>query len=157
MPYKVGLVLTVILFFITLALSTPAQGLRTSVKPIVVTPVSAALIDFEQKATRLNYLSETDAFVSSYAAPLAANVLTIEEFRRVNLTASSVPITEVDFEEWVGRQSNYDNRWLTMYNSLQGQLGDVHLYRVGNIQIQYYAVGLLGGRLIGIRTFSIET
>lgn len=122
--------------------------------------VSASLIQLEQLSGQLNYMSETDSVVSNYLAPLQANILTQEEFLRVSMLSPDTEITQVaDVDTWFANQARFDTngRWLALQTYMNSKFSNVVVYRVGTVQVLYYAVGLYKGRIIGVRAVAVET
>lgn len=146
MNLKLTLLVTLLLL---ITLTASAQTKTTS--------VSNTLIQLEQLSSNLTYTSETDSTVSNHLSPLTANILTTEEFLRVNLLPVDTIITEVDADQWFSRQASFNPLWLTLQSYMGGKFNNVVVYRVGTIQVLYYAVGLYKNRIIGVRSYAIET
>lgn len=121
--------------------------------------VSDLLVVFENASSDMTFLSETDAEVHNFVAPLTASRLTSEEFLRVNIMPADTSIAILDFDAWIEHQTQFDRRgrWERLRSTMTSRLGEVVVFKVGVIQIQYFAVGLYKGRMIGVRTFGVST
>ncbi len=128
-------------------------------RPAKSAGISDLLLTFENASSDISFLSETDADVHNFVSPLTADRLTSEEFLRVNLMPNDTRIAVMDFDEWVEHQLLFDRngRWDHLRSTMSTKLGEVVVFKVGVIQIQYFAVGLYKRRMIGVRTYGVST
>jgi Nuclease A inhibitor-like protein len=119
-------------------------------------------------AEGLVYISETDADITPFSGEKCDSV-TSQAVLDLQLGAKQAPIEEMSPEEffarltqmkdWFGtREKNRARRFAELYSVLSEELRDLHVFRVGRIQIDIYIVGIgSDGRLSGVWTRAVET
>ena len=119
-------------------------------------------------AEGLYYISETDAEISAFVGEKATAV-TKEEILRQISAAAETPVEERSFAEifarltkvqdWFGdEEKETAARFARLKDFLEKNLKDLKVFKVGNIQLKVYFVGLdAEGRLMGIQTEAVET
>lgn len=133
-----------------IALTGAAYGQKT------VTTTSL-LVELERASEGLVLTSETDADVHNYVSPAMGQVLTVEEFRTANFLTSDTVIEQVDATDWFKLRTNDAGDWQNMQYLLNSKFKSITVFKVGTIQVQYYVVGVFNNRLVGIRTYAIQT
>lgn len=116
----------------------------------------------------LYYISETDAEIFPFIGSKAESVTKEEVLRQTN-NRPDVPVEEREFSEifsrltrmqdWFGeREKAAAEKFTAIRELLERNLTDLKVYKIGNIQIDIYFVGLDGaGKLAGIQTKAVET
>ena len=122
----------------------------------------------KKAAKGLYYISETDAEITPFIGAKAKTV-SKEEILRQTKNSSDAPIEERDFSEifqrltkiqdWYGEEEiAAANKFAALKQLLENNLKDLKVYKIGNIQIDIYFVGLAPESvLMGIKTQSVET
>ena len=122
----------------------------------------------KKAAANLFYISETDAEILSFAGKQAHGV-TIDEIRKQTENALELPIEEKDFTEFFARLTAIKDgfgdeekataqKFIRLKNLLEANLRDLRVFKIGEIQIDIYVVGLdVENNLTGIRTKAVET
>lgn len=116
----------------------------------------------------LIYISETDAAVMPFAggpADAASANFILQESGK----SQDVPTEELDFGEFFGRLTTIRDwygeaekakakRFLELKTLLEENLGQLKVFKTGNIQREIYAVGIdKDGCLMGVKTYAVET
>lgn len=127
------------------------------------------LAELLEKATEnLYYVSETDAEIVPFIGRPAASV-TKEEVLRQTGKSPDETIEERDFGEiferltkiqgWFGEQETANaEKFAALKNLLLENLKDLKVFKVGQIELDVYFVGLDGrGKLTGVKTKAVET
>ncbi len=116
----------------------------------------------------LIYISETDAEIVPFTGDNAPAVSS-DEIRRQTGTPADVAIETIDarqffdrltqIKDWFGdAEKKRAGRFAELRNELMAKLKDVKVFRVGEIRIDIYIVGIdAGGRLAGVKTKAVET
>ncbi|MEP6947412.1 MAG: nuclease A inhibitor family protein [Acidobacteriota bacterium] len=124
-------------------------------------PVAAA-------ASGLIYISETDADIIPFTGEKCDSV-TAAAVLRMSAHGAGDPIEEVvpaqffaqltQIKEWYGtHEKDRANGFAALYSVLTTELRDLHVFRIGRIQIDIYIVGIdSSGRLSGVSTKAVET
>ena len=115
----------------------------------------------------LVYISETDAPVTAFVAD--HKISKGEDIIHQLIGKTDEAVSEVDFgqffshlttiKEWHGdREKARAKKFLDLQKLIEENLSDRKVFRIGNIRIRIYAVGLdSSGRLVGITTNAVET
>ena len=116
----------------------------------------------------LIYISETDAPVLPFAGPEASEATGDIILHQTGGKADAA-IEEVAFDtffdrltairDWFGEeQKEKAAKFLDLQKLLKDNLRDLNVFRIGEIQIDIYAVGIdKDGRLMGVTTKAVET
>ncbi len=116
----------------------------------------------------LYYISETDAAIVAYLGE-KAEAVTKDEILRQTGKSPSEPFEELSpdaffaqlttVEEWFdSARKERAAKFVALFEELQAGLRDLHVFRMGQMRIDIYVVGLdADGRLAGIRTQAVET
>ncbi len=119
-------------------------------------------------AKGLVYISETDADIIPFAGEKCDRV-TAQAVLRVSKRAADEPVEELvpaeffaqltQTKDWFGeREKDRATRFAGLYTALTEELRELHAFRIGQIQIDIFVVGIdSAGRLAGIRTKAVET
>src|SRR5580765_5192782 len=122
----------------------------------------------ELACERLIYVSETDAPVRPFVGPAAAEV-TGEIILQQTEGKADAPVEEVAFDTFFGRLTKIKDwfgeaekekaaKFLDLQKLLEENLRDLKVFRIGEIQIDIYAVGIDNdGFLMGVTTKAVET
>lgn len=114
------------------------------------------LTEIQKRCAGLIYISETDSPVIVFKAfhlveKLETNFLTSIDRNPFTPTETK---TLADF---FARLVQRDSRWKDLMLFLETNLSECVVFKVGRIQIDYYAVGLLENLPVGIYMYAIET
>jgi nuclease A inhibitor-like protein len=119
-------------------------------------------------ARGLTYVSESDFPIDVFLSEKASAV-TVDDVIAMAGRKSSEVVEEIslsDFFEklttvhdWYGpKEKDRCERFRKLQEYLEQVLKDLHVFRIGKIQIDIYIVGLTGdGRLAGLKTKAVET
>ncbi len=117
----------------------------------------------------LSYMSETDAGFELFVGTAAAGGVTKEEILRQTGKSADAPIEERNFDEmferlmtiqdWFGDDETKQAENFKKLKALfENNLKDLKVFRIGQIQIDIYFVGLdENNNLTGVKTFAVET
>lgn len=123
---------------------------------------------FADAANGLFYISETDAEILPFNGGEAKSV-TAAEILRQTARAADGPVEEIDpsafferlttIKDWFGEpEKARAARFAVLFTELKSGLTDLHVFRIGQIRIDIYIVGLdADGRLAGVQTMAVET
>ena len=120
-------------------------------------PLGNLVAGIQQRADPLVYISEQDWDVNVFVIGRNVSILNAETFLAANPFVAFEPIEEIAVDEFFTMLENRDARWTELRNYLEANLNSLRVFKVKNIRREVYAVGLFQGRIIGIRTFAIET
>lgn len=115
------------------------------------------LAGIQRRAENLVYISEQEADVNAFVIGRNISFLDAETFRAANPKLLFEPIEDFDPETFFARLERKDKAWTRLRNYLETHLIGLKIFKVGIVRRDIYAVGLFRGRIIGIRTFAIET
>lgn len=116
----------------------------------------------------LYYISETDAEILPFVGK-KAQAVTSEEIKNQIQAADKSRVEEKDFTEFFGRLTEIQDwfgeeeketaqKFTDLKNFLEKNLKDLKVFKIGEIQIDVYVVGLdAEGNLTGIKTKAVET
>ena len=117
----------------------------------------------------LVYVSETDAPFEVIADGAVTEISIETVLDRFGDNSGKQDIEEVGFEgffnrltekrEWYGeREIKLSEKFSTLKQLLKENFTDLHVYRIGRVQIDIYIVGLSSdGILAGVKTKAVET
>jgi hypothetical protein len=123
----------------------------------------------EEMSDGLLYMSETDAPIGPVLDGRAKEVSSQIVLERFADDTEDRPVREIDFEifferltsrrDWHGPDEIKNaERFSRLRNTLLENLTDIHVYRVGRVQVDIYVVGLdREGNIAGIKTRAVET
>lgn len=123
----------------------------------------------EKACEGLVYTSETDAPVTAFMAAVFIGKPGAEGFLEQIDDEPGDLVQEIDFikfferltavNDWHGeRERLRAKQFLDLQKLIEDNLSDLKVYKVGDVRIQIYAVGIDNeGRLMGIRTSAVET
>lgn len=130
--------------------------------------ITESLLDrIEKAADGLIYVSETDAPVVPFAS--SETTATPETMLQNLGPGVDESVDELSFaaffdrltgiKDWHGeREKAKAKKFLALKELLEKNLRDLTVYRIGNVQIDIYVVGIdAEGRVMGVRTKAIET
>ena len=118
---------------------------------------------------RLWYRSESDKPFEVVQWPAISPSLTSGTLIRLTGDAAETPVHEVALEiffapllvvqDWYGGEdTERAQRYCTLYQLLQRSLTDLHIFRVGSIEVTIYIIGKVPtGEIVGLRTVTVET
>ena len=116
----------------------------------------------------LIYISEADAPVTTFSGT-ATDVVTRETILQQTSSRSDAPVEEVTFDgffakltterDWYGDvEKARAKRYAELQVLLEGSLRERKVFRIGNIQVDIFAVGIdKDGCLMGVTTKAVET
>lgn len=119
-------------------------------------------------AAGLYYISETDAEIVPFAGERSAS-LSRETILFQTRSAPDSPVEERDFkdffarlteiQDWYGdEETETARKFLLLKELLEKNLRDLKVFKIGEIQIDIYVVGLdAKNNLLGIKTRAVET
>lgn len=123
---------------------------------------------FSDLVKGLYYISETDAEVLPFCGERAESVTSYEVVRQtgsdtgakvegINPEAFFGPL--IRMQEWFNDSKKQQAVGFSkLYDELRDKLTDLHVFKIGEIRIDIYIVGIAAdGRLAGVMTHSIET
>lgn len=126
------------------------------------------LSDLEESVKDLWYMSETDSEISVFRGG-RASVVSSEELKRELAIPAEEKIEERDFKDFFENltkiQDWYEDeerltaqRFSKLENLLEENLKNLKVFKIGQIEIDIYAVGLDSqNNLTGIKTHAVET
>lgn len=129
---------------------------------------SELLSGIEAAVDGLTYLSETDAPFLAYAGPAAADA-SYETILQQAGPVLDTPIKEIDLDAFFSKLTSlrdwFDEshklrakKFLELRKLLEENLCGLRAFRLGEIRVHYYIVGLSAdGHLIGVITSAVET
>ena len=118
---------------------------------------------------KLVYISETDSPFEPVSGGKISNVTIESVLDNLNLERPARDIEETDFDDFFEkliRPRHWDrpedsmrrDRFARLRDLLKENLTDIHVFRLGKVQIDIYIVGIdADGRLAGVRTKAVET
>ena len=118
---------------------------------------------------KLVYISETDSPFEPVSGGKISNVTIESVLDNLNLERPARDIEETDFDDFfekLVRRRHWDrpedsmrrDRFARLRDLLKENLTDIHVFRLGKVQIDIYIVGIdADGRLAGVRTKAVET
>ncbi len=119
-------------------------------------------------AKGLWYISETDAEIIAFVGNKVGSVSKENLLNQIGKPAET-PVEERDFiefftrltqiREWFGdKEKETAGKFRALKNLLENNLKDLKVFKVGQIQLDLYVIGVdPGGNLLGIKTKAIET
>ncbi len=122
----------------------------------------------QETTTDLYYISETDALVLPLVGQEAQSV-SREAILAQTENAPDSPIEErtfteffarlIEMQDWFGdEEKKTAEKYLLLKKTLENNLRDLKVYKIGKVQIDIYVVGLdAENRLTGIKTKAVET
>lgn len=122
----------------------------------------------EDAVKGLIYVSEIDSAVVGFAGVEAGEVSEKTILQQLGCSGETV-IEMISFEEffarltalkdWFGeRETISAKKFLELKRLLEENLSDLKVFRIGNVRIDIFAVGIdTAGRLVGVRTKAVET
>lgn len=120
------------------------------------------LVEIEKSTAGLTYISETDADVEPYYGERVPSIeidhLTAD--KRYERIDPKIFFERLTIEkDWFGaREKERAKRFALLQKLLEENLRGITVFRIGDIQIDIYVVGLdADGNLIGIKTKAVET
>jgi hypothetical protein len=131
--------------------------------------ISADLIDrIARCCVGLVYISETDAPIKVFAAS-ARDVLNADTIRAIANAPKDARVEEQDFQTFFARltkdepwhdedQRVQKKKFLELQNILEENLRDLRVFKIGEVRLSVYAVGLDKNKnVIGVSTQAVET
>lgn len=131
-------------------------------------PENKFVDDLEQSLKDLWYMSETDAEIDVFTGK-KADAVTKETLAEQTNISSETKIEEKDFtdffknltkiQDWYGdEEKETAAKFSTVQRLLEENLKDLKVFKVGQIEIDIYAVGLDSQSILtGIKTKAVET
>ena len=118
--------------------------------------VETLLSEIQNRCAELNYISETDSPAIAFRGFHEVKNLTADFLRSINRHPSTRFETKT-FAEFFDRPIRQDSRWKDLMLFLEANLANCTVFKVGKIQVDYYAAGLFGNLPIGVFIYSTET
>lgn len=134
----------------------------------VHTSADALAKRIEKASEGLSYISETDADISVFVGQQAEFVNKETLLLQIK-KASDISVKEKDFadfflrltqiQEWFGEEETQTaNGFAYLREVLERNLRDLKVFKIGEIQLDVYVVGLEAGNLLmGVKTEAVET
>ncbi len=123
----------------------------------------------ENACDGLVYISETDAPVTPFLGDVVEGEVRSDTILRQTGNQENEKVRETSFEKFFGRLTA-DREWhgereqtramkfLDLQKLIEENLTDPKVFKIGDIRIRIYAVGIDSGRrLLGIMTHAVET
>lgn len=108
-------------------------------------------------ATSCSFVSEQTHEVNAFICGRNQTSLTASTFKAVNPQLANETVTSESFDDVLSNQQDNNSNWETLRSYLEDNLSDLVLLKTGTIQREVFAVGLSGGRIVGVRSFAVET
>jgi hypothetical protein len=117
----------------------------------------------------LVYISETDSPLHLITGGKASSISAEDVVNRFGDDRPKWPVEEIGFGEFFGRLTKMQDwygdeerervrKYRRLRTMLESNLSDLHVFRVGRVQIDIYVIGLDREKnLIGIKTKAVET
>lgn len=119
--------------------------------------VSDAVKAIQEKAENVSFVSEQTHEVNVYVAGRNVSSLTAANFKSANARLQNETVSAGSFDDEISAQQDIDSNWQTLRDYLENNLSSVSFFKTGTIQREIFAVGLLDGHIVGVRSFAIET
>lgn len=119
-------------------------------------PAEVLLIEIQKRCEGLIYISETDSPVTVFKAFRSVEKLE-ENFLKSISRNPFTPTETKTFADFFDRLIQRDSRWKDLMLFLEDKLNECAVFKVGRIQIDYYAVGLFENLPVGIYMYAVET
>lgn len=142
---------TTIFIVLIFYFSAPAQMQKR------FTPLDSLLAGIQTRAENLVYISEEESDVNAFVIGRNVSILNTETFRSANPKLLFEPIEDFDVDTFFARLEKRDEAWTELRDYLEAHLTQLHIFKVGNIRRDIYAVGLFQGHIVGVRMFAVET
>lgn len=134
--------------------------------PIIKTDVSKLSIGdlvagIQTRSEAVIYRSETESDANVFVAGRKVKTLSVASFRLAAHISEDTEIEEFDaatlWKTQIGREETGDG-WLTLKSYVESNLeGEIKVFKTGDVQRDVYIVGLFEGRIVGVKTFAVET
>lgn len=150
---KKKILLLSLLIFAFAAVNAPAQNFYRS-RPF---PLGNLLSGIQERADNLVYISEEDWDVNAFVTGRNVSILNAETFKQSNPKILYETVEDFPVEYFWQRLEQKDYRWTRLRNYLEANLTQIHVFKVGDVRRDVYAVGLFDGHIVGVRMFAVET
>lgn len=114
--------------------------------------LNTIITDIQCEAEKIVYLSEQTHEVNLFIIGRTITQLNAEIFESANPILRGRVIETLDAEVICDTQN-----WFDLKNVMTTYLTNLKAFKVGLIRREVYVVGLYKGRIIGVRSFAIET
>ena len=142
-----------LLIFSAAAINATAQDFSKQ-RPF---PLGNILSGIQERAENLIYISEEDWDVNAFVIGRNVQILNAETFKHSNPKVLFETVEDFSTDIFWQRLEQKDRRWTRLRNYLEANLTQIHVFKVGDVRRDIYAVGLFDGHIIGVRMFAIET
>jgi len=121
--------------------------------------VSEKLKAIQELAENVQFVSEQTHEVNAFVVGRNQTTLDANSFKSANPALQNETVTAGSFDDVISAQENRDlsGAWSTLRSYIEDNLSNVVLLKTGTIQREVFAVGLLDGHIVGVRTFAVET
>ena len=147
------ILLFILIVFALTASSASAQDFYKS-RPFSLGNVLSGI---QERAENLVYISEEDWDVNAFVTGRNVSLLNVQTFKAANPKILYETVEEFPVNDFFARLENQDYRWTRLKNYLEANLTQIHVFKVGDLRRDIYAVGLFDGHIVGVRMFAVET
>lgn len=141
---------------IILALTTLSASAQEFTKTRI-SPLGNLLAGIQDRSDSLRYISEEDWDVNAFVIGRNVSVLNAQTFKAANPKVLYETVEELLVNDFFARLESQDYRWTRLKNYLEAHLTEIHVFKVGDVRRDVYAVGLFDGHIVGVRMFAVET
>jgi len=126
---------------------------------IKMSNVANKLAAIQDLAENVQFVSEQTHEVNAFVVGRNQTMTTASSFKSAMPSLQNETVVLESFDDVVSAQENRDSSgaWSTLRSYIEENLSNVVLLKTGTIQREVFAVGLLDGHIVGVRTFAIET
>ncbi len=146
------LFLIVVVFALSMSSASAQEFSKTRISPL-----GNLLARIQDSSDSLRYISEEDWDVNAFVIGRNVSVLNAEIFKQANPKVLYEIVEDFPVNDFFARLENQDARWTRLRNYLEANLSQTHVFKVGNVRRDIYAVGLFDGHIVGVRMFAVET
>ena len=121
--------------------------------------VATKLGAIQDLAKEVQFVSEQTHEVNAFVVGRYQSTLSASSFKAANPSLQNETVTAGSFDDVISNQENLDSSgaWSNLRTYLEENLSNVVLLKTGSTRREVYAVGLLDGHIVGVRSFAVET